>query len=103
MMSKEELSDWAYDNWLGIPFDVRAKCVAYLQEKIPSAVIAKWKLNGYEDFFHFDGGMVVRNLLRNVLTDDKLPPIFYEDAGESYQNWDDFYTGALGDLLQESV
>lgn len=39
---------------------------------------------------HFFAGMEFRNILRNVIVDDELPPVDYGD-GEYYQNWDDYY------------
>lgn len=43
---------------------------------------------------HFGMGMHVRNLLREVIKDDELPPVEYDDEC-SYQNWDDYYIPVL--------
>lgn len=43
---------------------------------------------------HFGMGMTVRNLLREVIEDDELPPVPYDDE-RSYQNWDDYYIPVL--------
>jgi hypothetical protein len=46
----------------------------------------------------FGGGMQIRNRLRDVLTDDQLPPVDYPEG--PMQNWDDFYTGAIDALIE---
>lgn len=43
---------------------------------------------------HFGMGMNVRNLLREVIKDDELPPVEY-DKFEEYRNWDDYYIPVL--------
>jgi hypothetical protein len=35
--------------------------------------------------------MAFRNVLREAIKDDELPPVDYGDGNE-YQNWDDYYT-----------
>jgi hypothetical protein len=40
------------------------------------------------------GGMAIRNLLREAVKDDELPPAPYP-GGVSYSNWDDYYVQAV--------
>lgn len=63
--------------------------------------LAKWRDQrargiqcGSDDIrFHFSGGRAVRNIIRQVVRDDKLPD----------QNWDDYYYGAISALAAEEV
>lgn len=103
---RDDLEKWCHDNWLKIPAEDRERCLAVLRKKAPPEMLAEWKAQhergmriGSNDlFFHFGIGMQVRNALREVLTDDKLPAIKQRDGSEG-RNWDDFYTGALEDLV----
>lgn len=54
-----------------------------------------------EPFFHFSGGMGVRNYLREIIKDDELPFAPYPN-GQSYQNWDDFYQRAIKEAASDS-
>jgi hypothetical protein len=51
--------------------------------------------------FHLSGGMVTRNILREVILDEELPAVIYPD-GSASRNWDDFYTGALEELCERA-
>ena len=47
--------------------------------------------------------MQIRNRLRDQLLDMELPVVTVDHEGKSYgpsQNWDDYYTGALDELLE---
>lgn len=46
------------------------------------------------------GGMQIRNRLREAMLDEELPPVTQHD-GSTAKNWDDFYTGALDELMEE--
>lgn len=96
-------------NWWQLPFDLRMRCVGHLHAEMLKTdygreLLARWKDQvergmepGSDDLrFHFGNGMTVRNVLRSVLPDDKLPPIAYD--GHVAQNWDDFYPGAVEQL-----
>jgi hypothetical protein len=43
--------------------------------------------------------MAIRNIVRQVVPDHKLPPVEYPD-GSMVQNWDDYYYGALNDFIR---
>jgi len=98
-MTNTELDAWCRSNWNKIPEDRRKKCIDHLKRKIPPEVLQGWKNDGVGKRFHFWGGMAVRNTLREVMLDEELPAVPY-DGGESYSNWDDYYTGALQELLE---
>lgn len=58
-----------------------------------------FEVDGIEiaDYWHFGGGMYVRNLLReHGFTDDQLPPFdeFYGE-GTDVRNWDDYYIACV--------
>jgi hypothetical protein len=104
-MTKDELKKWCRDNWNKIDENRRQLCINHLKAKIPAEVIAAWKTSGYDhQGFHLFGGMAVRNILRDIIKDDQLPPVRYETEGSitMAQNWDDYYTGALDQLLEET-
>jgi hypothetical protein len=61
-------------------------------------MILTWKVFGFPRHFHFSEGMAVRNLLRDVLRDEQLPPVEYPVG--PMRNWDDYYMGALDELLE---
>jgi hypothetical protein len=97
-------------NWLTIPEADRKLCLDHLlsvMEDHPS-VIARWKRQkaagmaiGSDDIrFHFGAGMSVRNVLRKVMPDDKLPGVTYEN-GTLVKNFDDYYYGAIDALASE--
>jgi len=99
--SDEELRKWCRDNWNQIPELVRNDCLAELESAIPPAVIKEWKTNSYDvGFFHFGAGMTVRNILRKQLTDEELPGVKYDGMEGLIKNWDDYYTGAIDELLE---
>lgn len=109
-MTGEELNQWCLDNWRRVPEDARAAILQDLRHFVPTQVLDEWKtklkpglsvLDISEPGFHsLGGGMALRNRMRKSLRDDQLPPVTYPD-GSLVQNWDDFYTGALHDLVLE--
>lgn len=101
------LREWCRANWNKLPEMIRKDCVdhldAWFAPKTKTDDIA-W-LRGYDEepFFHLTTGMAVRNRLRDQLTDMELPVVTINCEGESYgpsQNWDDYYTGAIDELLE---
>lgn len=101
-MTQEELMKLSRENWLKIPEDKRKACLDHLRGWIPLDVIVHWKEHGIGHFmvkgkdcrdpmFHLGGGMQVRNRLRDIVKDEDLP-------GD--KNWDDYYMGALEELLK---
>jgi hypothetical protein len=79
----------------------RKLCTDHLAAHIPAEVQAAWREQvrrgvsiGCTDVrFHLGVGMAVRNCLREVLTDDKLP----------HSHWDDYYQGALYALCADGT
>ena len=103
------LEKYSRDNWNKIPEDSRRKCVDHLRSAIPDESVALFckQYKAGERFgadhlgWHFGGGMMVRNVLRQVMSDTELPPVKYEDI--TAQNWDDYYTGALEQLCEDEA
>lgn len=101
---------WQTENWNRIPVNDRLRCTARLWKFIPADLINHWveqkaagEVIANDDFwFHHNYGMKIRNELRAVLRDDQLPLIQYSDC-KFYQNWDDFYRGALNDMIEQAV
>lgn len=110
------------DNWAKLPLKLRKRAVAHLR-KVCQPEVLEWVRAKYEEDpevwyahdmtkpeererlrkengfyipspFHWTTGMAVRNALRDVITDDELPPVLYE-SGLEHRNWDDYYAEAL--------
>lgn len=115
------LEAWCRANWDQVPHARRRACLNYLRAWIPGDVLGKWKLQhlrgeriGWDvpGFHFFGGGMGIRNKLREVMLDAELPPVSSDfplgegsgggqQPGPGCSNWDDFYTGALEELLED--
>lgn len=75
---------------------------------MPLEVLDEWKQNRAGNsppwqthpWFHLREGMQIRNRLRDILKDDDLPGVQYPDTPELMHNWDDFYYGAIHELLE---
>jgi hypothetical protein len=101
---------WSIENWNRLSEHDRAVCLDHLRSTMQGwpHIVERWRKQvaageeiGSDDVrFHFGGGMAVRNILRQVLPDYKLPKIKQSD-GTLAQNWDDFYHGALHALATE--
>lgn len=89
---------WCRDNWSKVPEEQRKKCTDHLVACLPQSLLLFWKTNGFPSYFHFYSGVTVRDILRQVMADDELPPISYADGPSC--NWDDYYTGALDEVLE---
>jgi hypothetical protein len=83
-----------HDKWL--PEPLRSKAVNYLRNTLHPGTMHEFQ-KAYHDHgedwmvqHHFFAGMSLRNVLREVIKDDELPPVDYGD-GMDYQNWDDYY------------
>lgn len=102
-----ELQDWSFNNFRKIPIEDRKRLYALLAADVPDEVFDQLLNNHLEDKYVFEGfemahfglGMGIRNLLRQGMTDDRLPPVVYE-GGQEYRNWDDYYLGAIVDWLE---
>jgi len=101
------LREWCRANWNILSAEVRKECVDHLDVWFSPETKAsdiEW-LRNYEKQpgFHFlGGGMQIRNRLRDKLKDIDLPVVTKDKDGKPYgpsQNWDDYYTGAIDELL----
>lgn len=106
MSEDDALKTWCRANWNKLPETIRENCLSHLKARIPIPVLHRWKKDGYENemMFHFHAGMQIGNILREQLTDDKLPEVVMDHEGKPYgsRNWDDYYIGALDDLLEKT-
>jgi hypothetical protein len=88
-------------HWATVPESDRRSCLAHLRKEVPPEVIDRWAATyargnrvGSDDIrFHLGVGMAIRNALRDVLPDAKLP------AADAGLHWDDYYVGALNELV----
>lgn len=82
-----------------LPEPLRTRAVEYLRAQLDDEVLAQIRKLHSEDPddwaipFHFGSGMGIRNLLRDVIKDDELPPVMYGDLPA--QNWDDYYVEVM--------
>ena len=99
------MSDEARENanWARVPEADRERCIAALREMIGEDR-EEWLKAIDHPFFHFSTGMGVRNLLRHVLRDDKLPEVEWThiDPPIFERNWDDYYMAALREALSDA-
>jgi hypothetical protein len=99
--SYEWLQQKSEENWSRVPEEKRAECVLHLREVIGAndlPVLRKmFEDDDFDGWFHFSGGMSVRNTLRDVMKDDELPGVKYDhlEGDHEYSNWDDYYMAAL--------
>jgi hypothetical protein len=106
MNLKDELANRSHQNWMELPPLVRQGCLQELKSAIPTEVLSKWLLEYLargtieqdDPFFHFDTGMAVRNVLRERLPESELSQI----TGMERSDWDNFYIGALRELLDNA-
>lgn len=92
------LNDWHEIAWAKLPYGMRRLAVSKLHDRLPLAFfddvyrlahehgLGEWQPPGW----HFGQGMAVRNVLREAIQDDELPP-FPEYYGDDVRNWDDYY------------
>jgi hypothetical protein len=105
-----ELDRWSTQNWETVSPIARKVCLDHLRSIVPAEVVAAWKdqydrgctIGSNDIGFHHGVGMVVRNTLRAVMSDEDLPPIKQRD-GTAARNWDDFYMGALNALVSDGA
>ena len=91
--------------WAEVPQPIRKIVEQHVAARLPAKILAKLRdlhargipISSDPAFFHFGGGMAVRNLCREQLTDGEL---------EAYGfgcNWDDCYIGVLAAIAAEPV
>jgi hypothetical protein len=106
-----DLYTWCRNNWDTLPADVRQQCLNHLDDKLlknHAHFMSNLEyLHHYREnpnFHLLGGGMLIRNLLRQMLLDSALPAISLMPDGNIYDppssNWDDYYTGAVDELLE---
>lgn len=87
-----------------LPEPLRTRAVEHLRRELHPDTLDVLRKRYESDpepwggYFHFGAGMAIRNLLREAIRDDELPPVEYYD-GRSYSNWDDYYIDALEGAL----
>lgn len=100
----DKLRAWSRENWNKLSESVRKDCVDHLDGWISPEIIKEWKANDYDTImFHLSSGMRIRNRLRDKLRDDHLPIVIRDPDDKLYgpsRNWDDYYTGAIDELLE---
>lgn len=89
--------------WAGVSVSDRRRCLDHLRQKVGAHAAQEWaqtyargnSIGSNQPMFHFRVGMAVRNCLREVLPDDKLP------GAKAGLHWDDYYMGALNEFARE--
>src|SRR3954447_3216666 len=84
--------------WIEIPESIRKDVEQHVAARLPAELLAKLSdlhaqgspISYDEAFFHFGGGMAVRNLCRERLSDDELG-VYCPLRGD----WDNCYIGVL--------
>jgi hypothetical protein len=91
--------------WADVPQPVRKIVEQHVAARFSAKILAKLRdlrarnipISSDPAFFHFGGGMAVRNLCREQLTDGEL-----ENYGFCC-NWDDRYIGVFAAIAAEPV
>ena len=97
---------WSVELWAEVPQPVRKIVEQHVAAHLPAKTLAKLRdlharkipIGSDGAFFHFGGGMVVRNLCRQLLTDDELAA-HCPFGGD----WDNFYIGVLAAIAAAPV
>jgi hypothetical protein len=84
--------------WAQVPEPVRKDVEQYVMANLPADILTKLRdlharglpIGDDDAFFHFGGGMAVRNLCREQLSDDELAK-----CGGFGADWDRCYIGVL--------
>jgi hypothetical protein len=83
--------------WAEVPESVRKDVEQHVSANLPDDLLARLRelharglpISRDDAFFHFGGGMTVRNLCRERLSDQQL------SAYSPFGGWDDCYVGVL--------
>jgi hypothetical protein len=96
---------------LQIPELIRVDCINELRAHLPDHILANWVVThqcgkpiGTDNpLFHLGAGMWARNILRRQLLDSELPGVLYSQHNKLVRNWDDYYLGAIQELIEASL
>lgn len=99
---------WSIGNFKRIDSATRRTLVTELRRSLPGWLIMKFEdqfkrgvvLGSHNVFFHHNEGMAIRNILRDMLPDNKLPLTQYPGY-PAWRNWDDCYLGALYEMVED--
>ncbi len=89
-------------NWQRLPPELRRRLLRSLRVFLRSLTVEQLREAVGSPFWHFDGGMQVRNHLRTHVPDGALPEVRQPD-GHMARNWDDYYMGAIHAILEGRV
>ena len=89
---------WSKERWAKVAEPIRKDVEQHVLAHLPADLLAKLRdlyargipISSDDAFFHFGGGMAVRNLCRERLSDDELAA-----CGPLGGNWDNYYIGVL--------
>ena len=89
---------FSIEYWAKVPAPIRKNVEQHVAAHLPADLLAKLRdlhargvpISSDPAFFHFGGGMAIRNLCRERLGDDELAA-----CGGLGANWDDCYIGVL--------
>ena len=93
----DSLDSFSEKRWAQVPEHIRKDVEQHVLTNLPADLLAKLRdlhargipISSDDAFFHFGGGMAVRNLCRERLTDKKLAAYCF--VGD----WDGCYIGVL--------
>ena len=96
-----DLNSWSKKRWTQVPESIRKDVEQHVLAHLPADLLAKLRdlharglpISSDNAFFHFGGGMAIRNLCRERLSDDELKACCPLVIGGG--DWDDYYIGVL--------
>jgi hypothetical protein len=91
--------------WAKVPEPIRKHVEQYVAAHLPAETLAKLRdlhvrgdaIGEDPEFFHFGGGMAIRNLCRQAVTDEELA------AHGVWGEWDCYYVGVLAAIAASPV
>lgn len=91
------------EKWSKIPAAVREGVEQHVASRLPAELLEKlydlyargFSISEDDAFFHFGGGMAVRNLCREKLSDDELAKTAFACRMLLPHGWDALYIGVL--------
>ena len=94
------------ERWAEVPEPIRKEVEQHVRARLPAEILAKLHdlhtrgipISYDSSFFHFGGGLVVRNLCRERLSDHKLAT-YCPFGGD----WDDCYIGVLAAIAASPI